>query len=328
MTAPPLPPDEPRPLCPAPPYAVPVTPAPPRPRAGPARLWSAAYLLLTIVALCWAGNAIVGRAAREVAPPFTLAFVRWTGALVLMAPFAWPRLRADWPALKRHWPATLLLGLVGVGAFNALLYSGLQFTTATNGVLIQALVPPLILLLAFLLFGERTSPLRIGAALVSAVGVGVIVLHGDLAALLTLDLGKGDALVLVGVVCWSLYTLLLRWRPPVHPLSFLVATFLIGALAMLPLAVSEHVGGRAVIWGGAALGAFLYVATLPSLLAYLLYNRGVELIGAPRAGQFLNLMPLFGAGLAVLLLGEPFGVYQLIGVALILIGIVGFSRES
>lgn len=324
MTSPPLMPDDPHPPQPAPSYAVPVSPTPPRP--GLSQLWSAAYLLLAIVALLWAGNAIVGRAAREAVPPFTLAFVRWTGALVLMAPFAWPRLRADWLVLRRHWPATLLLGLIGVGAFNALLYSGLQYTTATNGVLIQALVPPLILLLAFLLFRERTSLIRIGAALVSAVGVGIIVLHGDLGALLALDLGKGDALVLLGVVCWSLYTLLLRWRPPVHPLSFLAATFLIGALAMLPLAVVEHLGGRAVQWGGTALGAFLYVATLPSLVAYLLYNRGVELIGAPRAGQFLNLMPLFGAGLAVLLLGEPFGLYHLIGVTLILIGIIGFSR--
>lgn len=297
---------------------------PSRPAAS--RLWGAAYLLLTIVALLWAGNAIVGRAARDVVPPFTLAFGRWAGALVLMAPFAWPRLRADWPVLKRHWRATLLLGLIGVGAFNALLYSGLQYTTATNGVLVQALGPPLILLLAFLLFGERTGPVRIGAALVSAAGVGIIVLHGDLAALLALDLGKGDALVLLGVVCWSLYTLLLRWRPPVHPLAFLAATFLIGALAMLPLSVAEHIGGRAVHWGGTAFGAFLYVATLPSLVAYLLYNRGVELIGAPRAGQFLNLMPLFGAGLAVLLLGEPFGRHHLIGVGLILIGIIGFSR--
>lgn len=290
------------------------------------RLWSTTYLLLTIVALLWAGNAIVGRAARASVPPFTLAFVRWAGALILLLPFVHRRLREDWPLLRRHWKATLLLGLIGVGAFNALLYSGLQFTSATNGVLIQALVPPFILLFGFLLFGERTGPVRIGAALISAIGVGIIVLGGDLAMLRSLSLGKGDGLVLLGVVAWSLYTLLLRRRPPVHPLSFLAATFLVGALAMLPFSLAEHRLGRSVHWDATAFAAFAYVATLPSLVAYLLYNRGVELIGAARAGQFLNLMPLFGAGLAVLLLGEPFRIHHLAGMALILLGILGFSK--
>lgn len=294
----------------------------------PQRLWSMAYPLLTIVALFWAGNAIAGRVARDSVPPFTLAFVRWAGALLLMAPFAIPRLRVDWPVLKRHWKATVLLGLIGVGAFNALLYSGLQYTTATNGALIQALVPPFILIFSFLLYGERYSAVRLGAALVSVIGVGVIVLRGDLSTFNGLQLGKGDAMVLAGVVAWSLYTSLLRWRPVVHPLSFLAATFIVGAGAMLPLSILEHWQGRSVRWDITALSAFAYVATLPSLAAYLLYNRGVELIGPARAGQFLNLMPLFGAGLAIVLLGEPFGTYHLIGVALILLGIVGFSRGA
>ncbi len=292
------------------------------------RLWNAAHVLLAVVALLWAGNAIVGRAVRDDIPPFTLAFGRWAGALILLAPFAWRQCRADWPVLRRHWKVTLLLGLVGAGAFNALLYSGLQYTTATNAVLIQALIPPLLLLLAFLFFGERTNAPRIVAASLSTLGVGIIVLDGDLGALRTLDLGRGDALVLIGVFAWSAYTLLLRRRPPVHPSSFLAATFLIGGLAMLPLSVIEHLHGDTVRWSEDALMAFAYVATLPSLLAYLLYNRGVELIGPARAGQFLNLMPLFGAGLAVLLLGEPFGTHHLIGVTLILLGIIGFSRGS
>lgn len=297
--------------------------------ARPARfmhLWDMAYPLLTIVALLWAGNALVGRAARDLIPPFTLAFGRWSGALLLMMPFAWPRLRADWPVIRQHWKATLLLGLIGIGAFNALLYSGLQYTTATNGLLIQALIPPLILLLAFLFFRERTDLVRIGAALVSVIGVGVIVLHGDVAALRALRLGRGDALILFGVAAWALYTVLLRRRPAVHPLSFLAITFLIGALAMLPLSAMEHFAGRTIHWGTGTVLAFAYVATLPSLVAYLLYNRGVELIGPARAGQFLNLMPLFGAGLAVLLLGESLGGHHLLGVALILAGIAGFSR--
>jgi drug/metabolite transporter (DMT)-like permease len=89
----------------------------------PAGVWQNAYILLTIVALLWAGNAIVGRAARDLVPPFTLALVRWGGALILLLPFAWRRLIEEAATLRRCWWQTLLLGLLGVGAFNAFLYS-------------------------------------------------------------------------------------------------------------------------------------------------------------------------------------------------------------
>lgn len=294
-------------------------------RLGLSQIWRMAYVLLTVVALLWAGNSLVGRAAHESIPPFTLALVRWTGALLLVLPFAWRAFQNDLPVLRQYWKPTLLLGLIGIGAFNALLYSGLQYTSAINGVLIQALTPPLILLLAFAFFGERTSLVRSGAALISVVGVGVIVLRGNILSLATLSLGTGDGLILIGVLAWAVYSLFLRWRPPVHPLSFLVATFTIGVVAMLPLSMMEYLSGRTIRWNTGTLLAFGYVVTLPSLVAYLLYNRAIELIGATRAGQFLNLMPLFGAVLAILLLGEAPGMHHLIGGCLILLGILGFA---
>lgn len=116
--------------------------------------------------------------------------------------------------------------------------------------------------------------------------------------------------------------------PPVHPLSFLAVTFAVGALAMLPFSVMEHFSGRTVRWTTGTLLAFSYVVTLPSLVAYLLYNRATDLIGASRAGQFLNLMPLFGAALAILFLGETLGSHHLIGGFLILLGILGFAASE
>jgi drug/metabolite transporter (DMT)-like permease len=293
-----------------------------------ARLWTSPYLLLTIVALLWAGNSVVGRAARDVVPPFTLALVRWSGALLLVAPFARRPLQADLPALKTFWRMVLLLGLLGVAAFNALLYSGLHYTTATNALLIQAAIPPLIAVFAFALFRETTNLRQAGAILLSLVGVIVVVCQGDATILLHLKIGLGDGLILAAAAAWALYTILLRKRPAVHPLSFLACTFAVAVLAMLPLAAAEWAGGQGVVWGPTAFGAMAYVAVLPSVVAYLLYTRGVDLIGSARAGQFISLMPLFGAALSVMLLGEPLRGFHLVGGAFIVAGIAAFAMAK
>ncbi len=290
-----------------------------------ARLWASPYLLLTLVALFWAGNAIVGRAARDLVPPFTLAFARWSGALLLVAPFAWRPLIADWGVVRAHWRILLLLGLLGVAAFNALLYSGLHFTTATNAVLIQASIPPLIAVVVFALFRQATSGPQIGAMLLSTTGVVIVVCRGDPHVLLHLKIGLGDALILTASASWAFYSALLRKRPALHPLSFLAFTFAIGVAVMGPLSLMELAAGRSVVWGAPAMGALIYVAVFPSVVAYLLFTRGVDLVGAARAGQFINLMPLFGAGLAVLLLGEPLRGFHLLGGGLIVAGIAAFA---
>lgn len=282
--------------------------------------WS--YASLSIVILFWSGNFIVGRAVNGVIPPFTLALVRWSGALAILLPFAWSHLRSDRQQLLSHWKTVLLLGLTGVAAFNAFIYSGLQFTTASNGLLLQAAIPALVLLFSRLAFGERASALQIGGVTLSMLGVAVIVLRGDLAALARLTLNFGDFLVLCGVVCWALYTALLRLRPDCHPASFLAVTFAIGAAAMAPLAAMEVAGGAGIPLRADVLGAFIYVALFPSLVAYVLYNAAVKNIGAAPAGQMITLMPLFGAGLAALLLGEALFRFHFVGMLLILGGIV------
>ncbi|CUS46438.1 MAG: DMT family transporter [Pseudomonadota bacterium] len=281
-----------------------------------------AYIFLAIVMLFWAGNAIVGRAVRDDIPPFTLALVRWAGATAILMPFAWRRLRADAPVLRANWRIVLVLGLLGVAAFNAFLYSGLRHTTATNSMLIQAAIPAMVVLFARLIFSERAALLQVLGVIVSTVGVGWVVSRGDLATLLHLQLGTGDLLILCAVLAWSLYTVLLRLRPDVDPLSFLAATFVIATLTMLPLAAQEWLNGASVTWRPSTIGAFAYVAVLPSLIAYSLYNRAVGTLGAGRAGQMIALMPLFGALLAALLLGEALHAFHFWGMAFIVTGIL------
>lgn len=287
-----------------------------------ARIGWKAFAMLTVVMLFWAGNSIVGRSFRDDIPPFTLAFVRWIGALCILTPFTAHQVRHDAAIIARHWRIVLLLGLTGVAAFNALLYTGLHYTTASNGMLLQAAIPALVLLFDRLI--HKVQPGRwqmIGVAL-STIGVVIIIFRADPSALLGLSFGYGDMLVLSGVVCWSIYTTMLRLRPHIHQMSFLTVTFAIGALAMLPLAATEWAQIKAIPLRLDIVGAFAYVAIFPSVLAYWLYNAAVAEIGPGRAGQTISLLPLFGALLATLVLKEPLHGYHLAGMVLILSGIL------
>lgn len=293
-----------------------------------ARLWGSAYVLLTFTALAWAGNSVVGRAARDLVPPVALAFWRWTIALALLLLLAWPHLRRDWPALRASGGTVVLLGVLGIGAFNTLLYAGLQHTTAVNATLLQGAQPVLILALGLALFRDRVGPAQAAGVALSLLGVLVIIGRGDPAVVLGLDLNAGDMTIAFAVLLWSLYSVLLRNRPAVHPLSFLAATLTVGVAAILPFYAAEVMSGRLIAPGAASALAIGYVAIFPSLLAYACFNRGVELIGAAATGQFMNVMPAFGAALAVLFLGERLHAFHAAGVALVVAGILLARRAA
>jgi drug/metabolite transporter (DMT)-like permease len=283
---------------------------------------TAAYSMLVLVMLLWAGNSIVGRAVRDDIPPLFLALLRWTGALLVILPFAARHLAMERAAIVRNWPVILVLGLLGVAAFNGFLYSGLRYTTASNGMLLQAAIPALVLLVDFVIFGARAGIGAILGVVLSTLGVVVIVFQGQFAALSQVSFNRGDALILGGVVTWAFYTSLLRLRPKLHATSFLAVTFAVGVLAMLPLAAIEWHEIAAMDWTPRVIAAVVYVALLPSVVAYALFNAAVATLGPASAGQAITLMPLFGALLAALILGEQLHGHHLAGMALILGGIV------
>ncbi|PNU02445.1 DMT family transporter [Novosphingobium guangzhouense] len=286
-----------------------------------------AFLLLGLVMLFWAGNSITGRAVRDDIPPFTLAFGRWLIAVLLLLPFAARQAWAERAALAAGWRWIAALGFLGIVCFNSFVYSGLHYTSAANALLLQASIPALVLVLDRAIFGTRAGTLHKAGVALSTVGVVAIVFRGDIAALATLRLGVGDALVLGGVVVWALYTVLLRKRPPVASASFLLLVFLIGAVVMAPLAAMEAAQGLKVVWSAKVLAAFVYVGVFPSVLAYFIYNAATADLGAARSGQAITLMPLFGALLSALLLGERLEGYHVLGMVLILAGIVLSAAE-
>lgn len=287
-----------------------------------------AYAMLGLTMLFWAGNSIVGRAVRHDIPPFTLAFVRWLGAFLILLPFAGRTAWAQREAILRGWWPILMLGLFGVSAFNGFIYVGLRHTTATNALLLQAMIPALVLLLDRLIFHMIPGRAQIAGVLVATIGVALIVFRADPAELLAMRLGAGDLLVLCAVLAWAFYTVMLRKKPAIDPFAFILCTFIIGVVTMAPLAASEWHEIEAIRWRPGVIGAFAYVAILPSLIAYILFNRSVEMVGPAKAGQAIALMPLFGALLAALLLGEPLHAYHIAGMLLILGGIVVGAAAS
>jgi drug/metabolite transporter (DMT)-like permease len=279
-------------------------------------------LLLSGAALLWAGNFVLGRAMRGHIPPIGLAFWRWALALAVLLVLFGRRLSAQRAPLLARWKFVVLLGILGVGNFNLFVYLGLQHTTATNALLLNAAAPAFIVVLSFLSgLGRPTGRLLLGVAL-SLSGVVAILSQGRASTLLELQLNPGDLWVLAAVLSWSLYTVLLSRRPSgVEPMVLLTALVLVGTAWIAPFYAWEIARGLRVTFDLVTAGSVLYVGVFASLVAYAFWNAGVAQAGASRAGVFLNLMPAFGTLLAVVLLGEPFRLFQAVGIGLIVAGV-------
>ena len=281
------------------------------------------YLLLTLTALFWAGNAVVARALHTLLPPATMAFWRWVLALLLLSPFVLRPMYEQRALLRANWGRLALLGVLGVGCYNTFLYAAMQTTTATNGVLINSITPLLIVLIGRVLFGVRMTGRQQIGILLSLIGIVGIVSRGEITVLARLDFNHGDLLLVGGALTWALYTVLLRWRPAdIAPLAFLGAAIVGGiVLLMLPLYLIELASGRIAVWNAATGAGMVYFAVFPSILSYLFWSRGVQQVGANRAGLFLYLVPVFGIVLAITFLGEQLHFFHLAGAALIFTGI-------
>lgn len=291
------------------------------------QLYNQPYALLSLTLLFWSGNFVLGRGISHEIPPIGLAFWRWVVALALLTPFILPQLRRDWPTARQHWKYLLILGTFGIAAFNTLVYIGLQDTSAINALLVNAQMPIIIVLLAWLWFREPFTPRMAVGLFISMIGVFWILGKGQPLQLLTEGFNSGDLWVFAAVVGYALYSVLLRTRPAMHPLSFIAFIFAIGVIELLPLYLWESAHSQAMPLSLNAVLAVAYVAIFPSLLAYLFFNRGIELIGATRASLFFHLMPVFGSLLAIAFLGEQFQLFHAIGMLLILSGIILVSRK-
>jgi drug/metabolite transporter (DMT)-like permease len=247
-------------------------------------------------------------------------------AFIVILPFALPHLARDWPAIRRHWPLLVSYGALGFAGFNAALYAALNYTSTINVVIEQAGMPFIIFVANFLLFRIRVSALQIAGFTLTLAGVALTAGNGDLSTLLSLQLNRGDALMLLAIVLYGGYTVALRWKPDIHWMSLMLVLCLSAAVFSLPLALMESQAGASIYPDATGWALVAFTATFPSLLAQAFYISGVQMIGANRAGLFVNLVPIFGTGLAVLVLNEALYPFHVVALALVLGGIALAER--
>ena len=202
------------------------------------------YLLLSITALCWAGNAIVGRLAAGHIPPVTLSFLRWSFAFLIILPFAWKHLVRDWAAIRGRLGIMIVLSVTGIGAFNTLQYWALEHTQALNTLLLQSAGPLVVAVWSLALLGIRLTLAQAAGVMLSMAGVLVILMHGDLTKLSNIEFNRGDLIFIVALAIFGLYSVLSLKRPDIHALSFVAFTFGAGAACLIPLFISNCSRGR------------------------------------------------------------------------------------
>ncbi len=285
------------------------------------------YLLLSLTSLFWAGNVVLGRYVAGHVPPIALATLRWSGAFLLILPFAWPHLRRQLPVIRANMPMLILLAVTGIGAYNTIAYIGLQYTSALNALLIQSAGPLFVAFWSLVLFQTRLTIAQAFGIAISLAGVLTIIARGDLEALSAVDFNKGDLIFGGALMIFCIYSALMPHRPNLHPLAFLGFTTGVGALVNVPFVIWESASGYTMSLDTETLLTLAYVIVFPSVLAYLCYNRGIELIGANRSAPFYHLIPVFGSVLAIGFLGEEPKLFHLIGYALVLLGVFIAARR-
>ncbi|MBA5635688.1 DMT family transporter [Duganella sp. LX20W] len=296
------------------------------------RLTPRTALLLTIPPLLWAGNAIVGRMVHEMVPPILLNFLRWLIAFVILLPLAGPIFRRGsslWP----HWRRFAVLGLLGIGMYNALQYLALQTSTPINVTLVASGMPVWMMLTGWLWFGAQVTRRQMAGAVLSIAGVLLVLARGEWQHLLALRLVAGDLFMILASIAWSLYSwLLTRAHEPAdlraNWASFLLAQVAFGAVWSGAFAGGEWALGAAPVqWSWTLAAALLYVAVCPAVIAFRCWGEGVREAGPAIGAFFVNLTPLFAALMSSAFLGEAPHGYHVAAFALIVGGIVVSSRR-
>jgi drug/metabolite transporter (DMT)-like permease len=284
------------------------------------------YALLIIAPLCWAGNVVIARGIVDTLPPVSLAFWRWTLATLILLPFAWKPAVKDRKIALVHWKIVLLLSLTGISIFNTLLYMSVQTTTAINAALIQTIMPAVIIVFSHLIFREKINLLQAVGVTVSMAGALVVIMRGQVSNILQLAFVRGDLLMFLAIFFYALYSVYLKKRPRMQPISLLFYIMAMGTLGLLPVYLWTSVGKSPLWLDTTFIVSVLYFALFPSLVAYFCWNKGVELIGANRAGLFINFIPVFASFMAVIWLKESLEWFHFLGLFLVVSGMALFNR--
>ncbi len=280
-----------------------------------------AYPLLVFTTLIWGANAVAARLAVGEVSPMMLTFSRWIVCCIALGLTSHRQIAAHWRSLLPAWRSIALMGTLGFTGFNALFYAAAHHTTAINIAIIQGTIPVLVLVGSLFFFRTRITWLQLVGVVVTVAGIGVVASQGQPALLLNLAFNIGDVWMIVACLLYAGYALGLRRRPDVPAIVFFAATAAVACIVSLPLLAAEVAMGDFFMPTAKGIALILFVGLLPSFISQITFIHAVGLIGPARAGVFLNLVPIFGPLLAVMVLGEPLSAYHAVALALVLGGI-------
>ncbi|WP_122893589.1 DMT family transporter [Arcobacter peruensis] len=281
------------------------------------------FIYLTLAVLFWSGNFVFGRMVSSEIAAIELSFFRWFFVFLILLPYLIYRSKHIMKFFKKDYLILMIFGIIGVAGFNTFLYLGLKTTTATNALLINSSIPIMIIVLSAFILKTTITKIQGLGIILSTLGVIFLILKGSIENIINLHFTHGDLWILFACVNWALYTVLLKYKPKeLNALDFLSITVFIGIIVLsIVYFYAGYSFDLAVFENDKVLYSLIYMVVFPSLLSFYFWNTAIVEIGASRAGQFTHLMPIFGAILAFIFLGERLEMYHVFGILFIALGI-------
>ena len=288
-----------------------------------------AYILLVLTTLFWSGNFIVGKAASTYQiPPFSLNFYRWFFAGLILLPFTLNEILEKKNYIINNIGFFIILGITSITIFNSTVYYSLYYMQVISGVLMISTIPVWIMFISTILGIEKTNKFQIFGVILSLIGVLSIITKSNLEVIKSLDFNRGDLIMATGMFAWALYSALLKKKKyEISQIALLEVVIVTGLVFLIPIYVLEMNIGHQIVIGKPFILTLSYVVIFPGLASFFFWIKGIGIIGANRAGVFLHLMPVFGSIMAIILFGEKFMMYHLIGAIFIIAGITLSNKK-
>lgn len=276
------------------------------------------WLLLVLCNLFWAGNLVFGKFVVAEMTPVGLTFTRWLFASIILIFIAHIIEKPKWNTVFKEWPSLIGLAIFGIVAYNSVLYYALYFTSPTNASLVNSFNPGVIAVASAIYLREKISRIQGLGILVSLLGVLVIMTKGNLLQIFVTHYNKGDLLMIVAIILWTVYSIIGKKLTTIPPIASTAVSGLIAAIIMAPFAIAQGIDYAKL--STIAVTGVAYITIFPSIFSFIFWNMGVREIGASKAGVFLNLSPVFTAAISWAL-GQKITIVQVLGGLLVFLGV-------
>ena len=280
-----------------------------------------AYLMATGTVLGWAMGIVIGRGIHETTPPIGLSFWRWFIPAMYLFPWVMPKLKQEGKILLKAWKPICAMGIFMVGSSTLSLLS-VNYTTATNASLVNAGQPLTTAVIAWFIYRDQLTLFQTLGIISGAIGIITMVSRANLLVLQSLEFNSGDLIMLIAIIGYGSYANTLRTIPRNLSLTVLMfAVCVVGCIEILPFYIYESFTYMTMPTNWITIMWVTILALITSLIPTYWWNTAVSVVGVNRSAIFVNLIPVFGATLAITFLNEQLYFYHILGASLICIGI-------